>query len=328
MGQQPKEKFLVLDLLQLDVRENDALDLKCIGGRPGLIREITVTEINRPGLELGGFYENFAYQRIQIFGRGENAFLQKLAKERRRVELEKLFTYIIPCCVFTHSLTPTADFAEIAEKAQCPILQTDLSSSEFTMRILRVLSTIFAPKKTVHGTLVEVFGIGVLLEGDSGVGKSECALSLIERQHRLIADDSVEIRRISGNILMGSGAQVVSHHMEIRGLGIINITHLFGVGAIRDRKQIQLVVQLETWDPAKNYDRIGAEENTEDILGVHVPCVVIPIKPGRNIPVIIETAARNERLKKMGYYSAREFNRNVMKWLETESTRTQFLDGK
>jgi HPr kinase/phosphorylase len=322
------EKFRVLDLLQLDLRENDALNLKCIGGRPGLIREITVTEINRPGLELGGFYENFAHQRIQIFGRGENAFLQKLAKEKRRGEMEKLFEFPIPCCVFTHSLEPTADFYDIAEKAGCPILQTDLSSSEFTMRILRVLSTIFAPKQTVHGVLVEVSGIGVLLEGESGVGKSESALSLIERGHRLVADDSVEIRRVSGNILMGSGAQVVSHHMEIRGLGIINITHLFGVGAIRDRKQIQLVVQLEYWDAKKNYDRIGSEENTIDILGVHVPLVVIPIKPGRNIPVIIETAARNERLKKMGYYSAREFNKNVMNWLETESTRVKFLNEK
>jgi HPr kinase/phosphorylase len=196
------------------------------------------------------------------------------------------------------------------------------------MRILRVLSTIFAPKQTVHGVLVEVFGIGVLLEGESGVGKSESALSLIERGHRLVADDSVEIRRVSGNILMGSGAQVVSHHMEIRGLGIINITHLFGVGAIRDRKQIQLVVQLEFWDDKKSYDRIGSQENTIDILGVHVPLVVVPIKPGRNVPVIIETAARNERLKKMGYYSAREFNKNVMNWLETESTRAKFLNEK
>jgi HPr kinase/phosphorylase len=289
---------------------------------------VAVTEINRPGLELGGFYENFAFQRVQIFGRGENAFLQKLAREGRREELEKLFTYPIPCCVFTHSLSPTADFTEIAEKAECPILQTDLSTSELTMRILRVLSNVYAPRKTVHGTLVEVFGIGVMLMGESGVGKSESALSLVERGHRLIADDAVEIRRVSGNILMGTGAQVVSHHMEIRGLGIINITHLFGVGAIRDKKQIQLVVQLELWDAEKNYDRIGAEENTVDILGVHVNCVTVPIKPGRNIPVIIETAARNERLKKMGYYSAREFNRNVMNWLEGESTREIFLNEK
>ena len=326
--QSTKEKFRVLDLLQLDLRENDALNLTCIGGRPGLIREIAVTEINRPGLELGGFYENFAFQRIQIFGRGETAFLQKLARENKRAELEKLFTFAIPCCVFTHSLAPTSDFAEIAERAECPILQTDLSTSELTMRILRVLSNVYAPKKTVHGVLVEVFGIGVLIQGESGVGKSESALSLIERGHRLIADDAVEIRRVSGNILMGTGAQVVSHHMEIRGLGIINITHLFGVGAIRDKKQIQLVVQLEFWNSDKNYDRIGAEENTVDILGVHVPCVTVPIKPGRNIPVIIETAARNERLKKMGYYSAREFNRNVMNWLEGESTREIFLNEK
>jgi HPr kinase/phosphorylase len=327
-NQSNKEKFHVLDLLQLDLKENDALDLTCLGGRPGLVREITATEINRPGLELGGFFENFAYQRIQIFGRGENAFLQKVGSAGARSHLEKLFTYEIPCCVFTHSLTPTPDFLSIAEKAQCPVLQTPLSSSEFTVRILRVLSTIFAPKQTVHGVLVEVFGIGVLIQGDSGVGKSEAALELIERGHRLVADDAVEIRRVSGNILMGAGAKIVSHHMEIRGLGIINITQLFGVGAIRDKKQIQLVVQLEAWDPKKSYDRIGAEENSIDILGVQVPYLLIPIKPGRNIPIIIETAARNERLKKMGYYSAKEFNQNLMNWLETESTRAIFLNEK
>jgi HPr kinase/phosphorylase len=323
-----RKRFTVLDLLQLDLKENDALDLRCIGGRPGLVREIGVTEINRPGLELAGFYENFAWQRIQIFGRGETAFLHRMAAEGRKENLEALFAYRVPCCVFTHAQQPTADFAALAEKAECPVLQTPLSSSEFTMRILRVLSTIFAPKQTVHATLVEVFGIGVLIQGDSGVGKSEVALALIERSHRLVADDVVEIRRVSGNILLGAGAQVVSHHMEIRGLGIINISHLFGVGAIRDRKQVQLVCQLEAWDSEKNYDRIGAEEKTIEILEVHVPLVVIPIKPGRNIPVIIETAARNERLKKMGYHSAKEFNRNVQNWLEAESTRAIFLSDK
>ena len=328
MARGERQRLTVLELLQLDLKENDALDLRCIGGRPGLVREIEVTEINRPGLELAGFYDNFAWQRIQIFGRGESAFLASQAGEGRRENLERLFTYRIPCCVFTHALRPTDDFAALAEKAECPVLQTPLSSSEFTMRILRVLSTIFAPRKSVHGTLVEVFGIGVLIQGDSGVGKSETALALIERSHRLVADDVVEIRRVSGNILLGAGAQVVSHHMEIRGLGIINISHLYGVGAIRDRKQVQLVCQLENWDPQKNYDRIGAEENTIEILGVHVPLVVIPIKPGRNIPVIIETAARNERLKKMGYHSAKEFNRNVQTWLETESTRAIFGSEK
>jgi HPr kinase/phosphorylase len=216
----------------------------------------------------------------------------------------------------------------VAERTGCAILQTDLSSSEFTTRVIRVLSNIFAPKQSVHGVLVEVFGIGVLITGDSGVGKSESALALIERKHRLVADDMVEIRRVSGNILMGTGTGVSRHHMEIRGLGIINISHLFGVGAIRDKKQIQMVVKLEEWDSSKAYDRIGAEENFTEILGVQVPHLVIPVKPGRNIPIIIETASMNERLKKMGYYSAREFSKNVMKWLETESAKAIFLNEK
>ncbi|MBA7586355.1 HPr kinase/phosphorylase [subsurface metagenome] len=165
--------------------------------------------------------------------------------------------------------------------------------------MIRVLSNVFAPKSSVHGVLVEVFGIGILIQGASGVGKSEAALALVERGHRLVADDVVEIRRVSGNILMGKGAGVSSHHMEIRGLGIINITHLFGVGAIRDTKQIQIVVQLEEWDSSKAYDRIGAEENTIEILEAKVPYLLIPVKPGRNISILIETAAMNERLKKM-----------------------------
>jgi HPr kinase/phosphorylase len=322
------KKITVLELLQLDLKENDALNLRCIAGRRGLARELKVPEINRPGLELSGFYDNFAFQRIQIFGRGETAYVQKLEREGKRDTLEKLFSCEIPCCVFTHSQSPTGDFLEVAERTGCAVLQTDLSSSEFTTRVIRVLSNIFAPKQSIHGVLVEVFGIGVLILGDSGVGKSEAALALIERNHRLVADDLVEIRRVSGNILMGTGTGVSSHHMEIRGLGIINITHLFGVGAIRDKKQLQMAVKLEEWDPGKTYDRIGAEENFIEILGVQVPYLVIPVKPGRNIPIIIETAAMNERLKKMGYYSAKEFSKNVMKWLETESAKAIFLNEK
>ncbi|MBN1836013.1 MAG: HPr kinase/phosphorylase [Spirochaetales bacterium] len=320
------KKITVLELLQLDLKENDSLNLKCIAGRRGLARELKVPEINRPGLELSGFYDNFAFQRIQIFGRGETAYLRKLAQEGKQDTLEKLFSSEIPCCVFTHGQSPTDAFARLAEDSGCAVLQTDLSSSEFTTRVIRVLSNIFAPKQSIHGVLVEVFGIGVLITGDSGVGKSEAALALIERNHRLVADDLVEIRRVSGNILMGTGTGVSSHHMEIRGLGIINITHLFGVGAIRDKKQIQMVVKLEEWDASKSYDRIGAEENFTEILGVQVPYLLIPVKPGRNIPIIIETGAMNERLKKMGYYSAKEFSKNVMKWLESESAKAIFLN--
>jgi HPr kinase/phosphorylase len=322
-----EKTFSVLDLLDIDLKEQNALNLRCIGGRKGLSREITVPDLNRPGLALSGFYDSFAWQRLQVFGRGENAYLKKLEEEGRTEGMEKLFSYPVPACIFTHNLAPGRNFFRLAEAAGCPVLQTDLPSSEFTSRVLRVLSDVFAPQTSVHGVLVEVYGIGILLMGDSGVGKSETALELIERGHRLVADDVVEIRCVNGSILMGQGAnKVIGHHMEIRGLGIINITHLFGVGAIRDKKQVQLVCNLEEWDPEKVYDRIGTEEKTTEILGVDVPMLDIPVKPGRNIPIIIETASMNERLKKMGYHSAKEFNQNILRWLESENARAVYFN--
>jgi HPr kinase/phosphorylase len=322
-----EKKFTVLDLLDLDLKEQNALNLRCLGGRKGLPREITTPDLNRPGLALSGFYESFAWNRLQIFGRGENAYLKMLEEEGRADTLQKLFTYPIPCCIFTHNLPPGKHFSAAAEAADCPVLQTDLPSSEFSSRVIRVLSDIFAPQATVHGVLVEVYGIGILIVGDSGVGKSETALELVERGHRLVADDVVEIRCVNGAMLLGQGAnKVIGHHMEIRGLGIINVTHLFGVGAIRDKKQIQLVCNLEEWDSTKVYDRIGTEELTTEILGVRVAKLEIPVKPGRNIPIIIETAAMNERLKKMGYHSAKEFNQNVLRWLESENARALYFN--
>jgi HPr kinase/phosphorylase len=173
---------------------------------------------------------------------------------------------------------------------------------------------------------VEVYGLGILLLGDSGVGKSETALELVMRGHRLVADDVVEIHCVNGNTLLGAGAnKIIGHHMEIRGLGIINITHLFGVRAIRDRKEIQLVVMLETWDSSKSYDRFGSEDQTMELLGVNIPKLEIPVKPGRNIPIIIETAAMNERLKSMGYNAAKEFNKNILKWIESDTARSVFF---
>jgi len=322
-----EKKFTVLDLLDLDLKEQNALNLRCLGGRKGLPREITTPDLNRPGLALSGFYESFAWNRLQIFGRGENAYLKMLEEEGRTETLQKLFTYPIPCCIFTHNIPPGKHFSDAAEAADCPILQTDLPSSEFSSRVIRVLSDIFAPQTTVHGVLVEVYGIGILIIGESGVGKSETALELVERGHRLVADDVVEIRCVNGAMLLGQGAnKVIGHHMEIRGLGIINVTHLFGVGAIRDKKQIQLVCNLEEWDATKVYDRIGTEELTTEILGVRVAKLEIPVKPGRNIPIIIETAAMNERLKKMGYHSAKEFNQNVLRWLESENARALYFN--
>ncbi len=321
-----EKRFSVLDLLDLDLKEHDALELKCICGRKGLGRLISAPHINRPGLALSGFFESFAYQRIQLIGRGEAAYLHLLAADGKEEGIAKIFSFPIPCFIFSNGEPPAPMFAEAAEAADCPVLLSELSSTEISSRLMRVLTNIFAPKTSIHGVLVEVYGIGILLVGESGVGKSETALELIERGHRLVADDVVEIRCVSGNILMGSGAnKVIGHHMEIRGLGIINVTHLFGVGAIRDKKQVQLICALEEWDSAKVYDRIGTDEKTMDILGVQVPQLDIPVKPGRNIPIIVETAAMNERLKKMGYHSAKEFNQNILRWLESESARAVYF---
>jgi HPr kinase/phosphorylase len=321
-----EKQFTVLDLIDIDLKEHNSLNLHCIGGRKGLTKKIAIPDLNRPGLALSGFYESFASQRIQVFGRGEVAYLRKLIGEGKLDTIKEMFTYAIPCCIFTHNLTPDREFFEEAENAQCPILQTDLGTAEFSSRIMRILSNIFAPQKSIHGVLVEVYGVGILILGDSGVGKSENALELIERGHRLVADDVVEIRCVSGNILMGAGAnKIIGHHMEIRGLGIVNVTHLRGVGAIRDRKQVQLVVELEEWDSQKNYDRLGTDEKVMEILGVSIPKLEIPVKPGRNIPIIIETAAMNERLKKMGYNSSKEFNRNILKWIESETARSVYF---
>jgi len=321
-----EREFTVLDLIDLDLKEHNSLNLRCIGGRKGLGNTIKIPDLNRPMGAIMGFFEEFANQRIQLFGRGEMSYLRRLESEGETITIEEMFKFPMPCCIFTHNQTPYREFFEIAENAQCPILQTDLGSADFSARLIRILSRIFSSRQVVHAVLVEVYGLGILIMGDSGVGKSETALELIHRGHRLVADDVVEINCIYGNTLMGAGAnKIIGHHMEIRGPGVINITHLFGVRAIRDRNEIQLVVELEEWDSSKNYDRLGAEDHTIELLGVNIPKITIPVKPGRNIPIIIETAAMNERLKSMGYHAAREFNKNILKWIESDGARSVFF---
>ncbi len=322
------KKFTVLDLIDLDLKDHNSLNLKCLAGRQGLARIITDPEINRPGLTLSGFFEEFAYHRIQLFGRGEIAYLKMLGKNNIMAAVEKMFSYQLSCCVFSYSEVPSAEILHIAEKSGCAILQTDLTSSEFTIRLMRALSDIFAPSCAIHGVLVEVFGIGVLITGGSGVGKSETALELIERGHRLIADDTVVLKSVNGNYLMGSGInEMLGHHMEVRGLGIINVSHLFGVGSIRDKKQIQLLIELELWDPEVVYDRIGIGDASKEILEVKIPLIKMPVKAGRNIPILIEVAAMNERLKKLGYHSAQEFDNNILKWLESKNARNLYSNN-
>lgn len=319
------KKFTVLDLLDLDLKEKDDLKLKCISGRSGLTRTISIPNINRPGLALSGFFDNFAFERIQVFGRGEQSYLDMLARKGEMDSIKEFFEFPIPCCIVTSGMQPNEQFLQIAHEAGVPILTTSFNSSEFIIKLMRVLSDVFAPRIIVHGTLVEVYGIGILLKGGSGIGKSETALELIERGHRLIADDAVELSCSDSSIIIGRGAnKVTGFHMEIRGLGIINVSHLFGVGAIRDKKKLELIVNLEEWDPQKNYDRFGGQDKYEEILGVQIPVVDIPVKTGRTIPVIVETASMNQRLKKMGYFSAKEFNENMLQWLENENARALY----
>ncbi len=321
-------EFSILDLLDLDLKEHNHLQLTCVAGRSGLSRKLSNSKISRPGLPLSGFFAEFSHESIQVFGRGEQQYLKKLESEDRMESIERLFSYPIPTCLFCNGGEPSSRFIEIAERSGCSVLQTALGSADFSRGLIQLLDEIFAQTITIHGVLVEVYGIGVLITGDSGVGKSETALELIERGHRLISDDTVKLRNISDTYLIGSGENpMLAHHMEIRGLGILNLANLFGVGSIREKKQVQLLVHLEEWDSNKNYDRIG-EDITETLLGISVPKLEIPVKPGRNVPIIIETAARNERLKKLGYYSAKEFDQSVLKWLESESARNLYYSNE
>ena len=319
--------FTVLDLLDLDLKEQNHLGLSCIAGRSGLSRAITTSKISRPGLPLSGFFEQFSAFAIQVFGRGEQAYVETLEREGNLASIEHFFDYELPCCIFSDGGKPSPTFIELSDARSTPLLVTALASSDFTRRLIQSLDDVFAPTETIHAVFVEVYGIGVLITGESGVGKSETALELVERGHRLISDDTVRLRCISDNYLIGMGQNpLLAHHMEISGLGIINLASIYGVGSIRERKQVQLAVHLEPWDASKSYDRIGDEKLSDTYMGITVPKVIIPVKPGRNIPIIIETAARNERLKQMGYYSAKQFDQSVLRWLESEVVRHAYIE--
>jgi len=318
MGRSEKVKCITIAKLLELAHEEDVLHLRIITGENSLKKEISTYDINRPGLALAGDYDYFDYDRIQVFGRGEYHYLMKIVDRNELDSIQKFFEYPVTFCVFSNGNEPPDVFKSMAEKSGVPILVSSLPTNLLSSRLTKLLEDAFAPKTSMHGVLVEVFGVGILIIGKSGVGKSECALELIERGHRLVADDVVDIRSISDTFLIGSGAKLIRHHMEIRGLGIININHLFGVGAIRDKKQIQLVVSLEEWDAKKEYDRLGLTESVYTILGVEVPLLTVPVRPGRNIPILIETAAMNFRLGKLGYNTAKEFNKRLMKWIEEE----------
>ena len=266
--------------------------------------KVTTADLNRPAMQLTGFYNYFDPKRIQIMGRVESTYLDTLSDEQRRETFERFMQYDITALVLCHGVKPFPECLEMAEKYDRNLFITAEDTSMLQADLISSLKKYLAPRITTHGVLVEIYGEGVLLMGDSGIGKSETALELIKRGHRLIADDAVEIKRISRTQLTGSAPNIIRHYMELRGIGVINVRHIYGVGAVKLDTDIDLVVQMENWEPGKMYDRLGVVNETIEFMGVSIPKVTIPISPGRNLAVIMELAAMNNRQKKLGYNAA------------------------
>ena len=275
---------------------------------PGDPKEIKIqnSDINRPGLQLSGFYDYYDNTRIQVFGKSEMAFVEDYTTEKQEECFDKLMSTLPPAVVVTRDLPVTDELLKTAKKYKIPLLTTGDGTSEFTAALISILSVELAPRITRHGVMVEVYGEGILIVGESGVGKSETAIELVKRGHRLIADDAVEIRRVSNRSLVGSSPENIRHFIELRGVGIINARRIFGMGAVKVTEKIDMVISLEIWDNEKVYDRMGIENEKIEILGIEVSKYTIPIKPGRNLAIIIEVAAMNNRQKKLGYNAAQE----------------------
>lgn len=274
-------------------------------------KQVKLPDINRPALQLTGYFDHFASERVQVIGYVEYSFLQMLDEEKKKEVYKTFLSYEIPCLIFCRSLQPDEFLLAEANKRNIPVFSTDKKTSQFMAEIIRWLNVELAPCISIHGVLVDVYGVGVLIMGESGIGKSEAALELIKRGHRLVSDDVVEIRKVSDETLVGSAPDITKHFIELRGIGIVDVKNLFGVLSVRETQNIDLVITLEDWDRDKEYDRLGLEEQHTEFLGKKVVCHQLPNRPGRNLAIIVETAAINHRQKSMGYNAAQELYRRV-----------------
>ncbi len=290
----------------------DEFQLEEVNGPVDRERQVQRSEVNRPGLALAGFFGYFEPGRIQIIGLSENDYISHLDADRQREIFDKFFSLDPVAVVFSTSLPVGEIIVEAANRYGVPLLRTGTKTSEFMAALIASLSVSLAPRITRHGVLVEVYGEGILILGDSGVGKSETAIELVKRGHRLIADDAVEIKKVSAKSLVGSAPELIRHYVELRGIGIVDVKRIFGMGAVKDTEKIDMIINLEQWVQGKMYDRFGLEAETTDIMGIKIPTTVIPVRPGRNLAVILEIAAMNNRQKKMGYDTAKEFNERLM----------------
>lgn len=304
--------MLTIPVIKLLKDTKHRLHLELISGKNGLIKNIVIPRIQKPGLALIGDTSNLHPGRVQILGKPEMRFLNSLPAPKRKSVIEAICKVDIACLIVTQNAEIPKPFIEQCRVHDIPLMRTKLLTSTFVNRAGRFLEENLAASTCIHGVLLDVFGVGILMVGKSGIGKSECALDLVLRGHRLVADDIVNIRKQPPSTLYGMGSEIIRYHMEIRGLGIINIRDLFGISAVRDRKLIEIVVELSEWDPTMEYDRLGIDENRYTILDVQIPFIQIPVRPGRNISAIIEVAARNHLLKLGGHHSAREFQDKLM----------------
>lgn len=276
---------------------------------------LTVPDVNRPALQLSGYFDHFDSERVQIIGYVENSYLQTLSLERKKEIFAQMLSYGVPCIIFTADIHPEEELLKQANASDTPIFTTSKKASPLLAEVVRWLNVQMAPCISIHGVLVDVYGVGVLIRGESGIGKSEVALELIKRGHRLVTDDAVEIRKVSDETLVGSAPNITKHMIELRGIGIVDVKSLFGVQSVKETQNIDLVITLEEWEKTKEYDRLGLEEEYTEFLGNKVQCHTIPIRPGRNLAVIVESTAINHRQKQMGYNAAQELYRRLQESL-------------
>ncbi len=279
---------------------------------------VTTADLNRPGLQLTGFFDHFDENRLQVFGIVETEYLANMTSDERYKSLKRIFERHVPAVILTRGKNPSPEMLQLAEEYETPVLLTSQHTSAFNSALNAFLNIELAPRITRHGVLVEVYGQGVLILGESGVGKSETAVELIKRGHRLIADDAVEIKRVSSKTLVGSSPDIIRHFIELRGIGIVDVRNIYGMGSVKDSEKIDLIIHLENWKVGKQYDRLGLVDEYTNILGLDIPSITIPVKPGRNLAIIFEVAAMNNRQKRMGYNAAEELNRRFTEHIADE----------
>jgi HPr kinase/phosphorylase len=307
-------------MVQVEIlTEFSDLCLDLVSGQEGLEREIRSPDLNRPGLEVTGCFDFFDEERIQIFGGGEILYLEKYGDVPKvQMAINEMFDSQIPCVIVTNNEPVPEMMIEAGRREKVPVFRTAISTTRLYKRLFEHLEHYFAPTTLLHGTFVDILGMGILLLGKSGVGKSECALELVSRGHSLVADDVVRVVCLGERSLEGSSPHLLRHYIEVRGLGIVDLSKLYGIRAIRSKKQIDMVMTLEDWQPDTHVERVGLDQQTHTILGVSLPHLTIPVKPGRNISTIVEVGARDQRLKLLGIYSAQEFNQKLMRMTQPE----------